>query len=136
MGRHELTCEPTLLQCSSIALLQERFRQLQRVKKMREERELMRMLAEPDLSSPKPVLSSQHDPPPKWLFLHPDLVHHRSPPSMCTLTSFKFQPCDRSEFINHNISLSDSIRLRDDKPNNVYVQNSGREMDVDTSLHL
>lgn len=36
---------------SSIALLQERFRQLQRVKEMREERELLRILSEPSCSN-------------------------------------------------------------------------------------
>ncbi|KAL4185268.1 hypothetical protein AMTRI_Chr10g229890 [Amborella trichopoda] len=40
MGRHT---EPTEVQ-SSIALLQERFRQLQRIKEMREEREFRRLL--------------------------------------------------------------------------------------------
>ncbi|CAI8590539.1 unnamed protein product [Vicia faba] len=44
MGRENH--DPTIVH-SSIALLQERFRQLERVKEMREERELKRMLNEP-----------------------------------------------------------------------------------------
>ncbi|KAK4271024.1 hypothetical protein QN277_019780 [Acacia crassicarpa] len=46
MDRESHGHDPTLLH-SSIALLQERFRQLQRVKEMREERELLRMLTPP-----------------------------------------------------------------------------------------
>lgn len=42
MARENMTNDPIMIQ-SSIALLQERFRQLQRVKEMREERELHRM---------------------------------------------------------------------------------------------
>ena len=38
---------------SSIALLQERFRQLQKVKERREEKELMKMLSESERVSPK-----------------------------------------------------------------------------------
>ncbi|KAB2026039.1 hypothetical protein ERO13_D06G161500v2 [Gossypium hirsutum] len=45
MGRESMN-DPIVTQ-SSIALLQERFRQLERMKEMREERELLRKLAEP-----------------------------------------------------------------------------------------
>ena len=50
MGTHQSNHHPSLLVQSSIALLQERFRQLQKVKEMREERELVRLLS---LSNPK-----------------------------------------------------------------------------------
>ncbi|KAL6005160.1 hypothetical protein ACLOJK_005722 [Asimina triloba] len=57
---------------SSIALLQERFRQLQRVKEMREEREQLRLFVEPDEIGPTnrcepSSLSST-------LFFHPELI--------------------------------------------------------------
>ncbi|KAH7665477.1 hypothetical protein IHE45_13G036600 [Dioscorea alata] len=131
---HELTCEPTsttLLQCSSIALLQERFRQLQRVKKMREEKELLRMMPEPDFSNSNSSLTSLLDrSTPKWSFSHPDLIH------LQPRSSFKFQPPDRSEFKNYDTQLSIGLRGSDHKTSG-FVQNSGsREMDVDTSLHL
>ncbi|KAG6594702.1 hypothetical protein SDJN03_11255, partial [Cucurbita argyrosperma subsp. sororia] len=50
MGTHQSNHHPSLVVQSSIALLQERFRQLQKVKEMREERELVRLLS---LSNPK-----------------------------------------------------------------------------------
>ncbi|ONK59826.1 uncharacterized protein A4U43_C08F11220 [Asparagus officinalis] len=64
--------DPTVFH-SSIALLQERFRQLQRVKEMREERELLKGFAGTTTES------DPHPPqPPKW-FLHPDLVRPSRP---------------------------------------------------------
>lgn len=50
MGRQGADPSPTVAS-SSIALLQERFRELQRVKQRREERELMRLSLEPDLAA-------------------------------------------------------------------------------------
>ncbi|XP_058755160.1 uncharacterized protein LOC131628334 [Vicia villosa] len=60
MGRENH--DPTIVH-SSIALLQERFRQLERVKEMREERELKRMLNEPKqiYDQSTRLLSSNHE---------------------------------------------------------------------------
>ncbi|KAF8043030.1 hypothetical protein BT93_A1388 [Corymbia citriodora subsp. variegata] len=58
MGRQGTDPSPTVMN-SSIALLQERFRELQRVKQRREERELMRLSLEPDLAA-APIANSDH----------------------------------------------------------------------------
>ncbi|KAG6537471.1 hypothetical protein ZIOFF_002565 [Zingiber officinale] len=55
-----------LVLCSSIALLQERFRRLQQIKLMREERQILRVLAEGARQR-------------KW-FLHGDRILHFRPP--------------------------------------------------------
>ncbi|KAJ6300885.1 hypothetical protein OIU76_021648 [Salix suchowensis] len=72
--------DPIVIQ-SSIALLQERFRQLQRVKAMREEKELSKVLAgSPKQSSP----TKQYEPAASRLFFHPELIlQQRSPPRIC-----------------------------------------------------
>ncbi|RWW26031.1 hypothetical protein GW17_00009600 [Ensete ventricosum] len=62
MGRQS---NDTAVRCSSIALLQERFRQLQRIKEMREEKRILLMIAEAEQ--------------PKWFFCH-DLAHPPTPP--------------------------------------------------------
>lgn len=63
---------------SSIALLQERFRQLQRVKEMREERELLRLFSSSSDSSEtsiSPTSTACNVPPPSnKLFYHPELI--------------------------------------------------------------
>uniref|UniRef100_A0A6N2KA82 Uncharacterized protein n=1 Tax=Salix viminalis TaxID=40686 RepID=A0A6N2KA82_SALVM len=72
--------EPIVIQ-SSIALLRERFRQLQRVKAMREEKELSKVLAE----SPKTLSpTKQYEPAASRLFFHPELIlQQRSPTRIC-----------------------------------------------------
>uniref|UniRef100_A0ACD5XHM6 Uncharacterized protein n=1 Tax=Avena sativa TaxID=4498 RepID=A0ACD5XHM6_AVESA len=87
---------PSIIHTSSIALLQERFRNLQRVKEMREGRELQRVhhhpgdaaadrdRAESPLATPAPLshglqaAAASGDERPRW-FLHPDLVRPSRP---------------------------------------------------------
>lgn len=125
MGRQN-GADPTVLH-SSIALLQERFRQLQRVKEMREERELLRVFSHSDAGQP-----ARLEP-----FFHPDLIL----PSRPLQGSSPRQPLhllqreDRREMVKltrlwpekttaHHVFRSSDI----DKPQDV--------ADVDTSLHL
>ncbi|XP_073227000.1 uncharacterized protein [Cicer arietinum] len=70
---------------SSIALLQERFRQLQRVKEMREKRELLKMLSTSNTDQPKLFnfnFSSNssiiHHEPITRIFFHPELININS----------------------------------------------------------
>ncbi|MQL88363.1 hypothetical protein Taro_020913 [Colocasia esculenta] len=124
MGR-EGGSNPTAVH-SSIALLQERFRQLQRVKEMREERELLRACTEPDRPSPS---GCGHEP--KW-FLHPDLVH----PSRPLHGPKSFRPDSggqQAEFPASSTSLSMAWNGRSSSIRSSYGSD---EMDVDTSLHL
>ncbi|KAJ0973639.1 hypothetical protein J5N97_015604 [Dioscorea zingiberensis] len=131
MGRHPsttaaaaaTTTNPTTLH-SSIALLQERFRQLQRMKELREERELMKMFIEAGRASPNTQLVEQHEQQQQQqpsLFLHPELLHPR-----------KFEHEFEHEFSRvSDFDTSLSIGLGPHKTNNV------RETSyVDTSLHF
>ncbi|XP_020585584.1 uncharacterized protein LOC110028181 [Phalaenopsis equestris] len=65
MGKH--SCETGALLHSSIALLQERFRELQRIREMREKRELLRLFSETKCMS-----SSAACIQPRW-FYYPEL---------------------------------------------------------------
>ncbi|XP_020590755.1 uncharacterized protein LOC110031733 [Phalaenopsis equestris] len=106
---------------SSIALLQERFRQLERVKELREEREQIRALADAGRSPSACYEQQQQQPPPatsKW-FIHPDLIHPSRPLSGSPSRSHD----EHNEIQNFAASLS--------------MQPLGYgEGDVDTSLHL
>lgn len=134
MGRHPTTSTTTNATTlhSSIALLQERFRQLQRMKELREEKELMKMFIEAGKPKPNVQLIDQNEQQPS-LFLHPDLLH----PS-------KFQH-DLSH-VSSNFDTSLSIGLWPcNKPATTTITsatttttNNVRETTsyVDTSLHL
>jgi len=111
--------DPTVVH-SSIALLQERFRQLQRVKEMREERKLIREFAAADTEP------TQRQPQPKW-FSHPDLVRPSRP-----LSGPPAHRGEQPEFRALETSLS--MGLWHNRPG--ASRPGGGETDVDTSLHL
>ena len=113
--------DPTVMH-SSIALLQERFRQLQRAKEMREERELLRGFAVADTEPPVPLQL-------KWLS-HLDLVRPSRPlsgppPPRGELPEFRAMETSLSMGLWHNRPAAASS-----------IHGGGGEMDVDTSLHL
>ncbi|KAI0525026.1 hypothetical protein KFK09_004417 [Dendrobium nobile] len=112
--------EPAVLH-SSIALLQERFRQLQRVKAKREEREQIRAINE--------HLHLQQQQP-KW-FVHPELLH----PSSHLRNSSSFLLGESKDF-NEFQSLEASLSLRSWPPASVIQSSNGFNEEVDTSLHL
>ena len=142
MGRE--SHDPTVVH-SSIALLQERFRQLQRVKEMREERELRKMLAH----EPKQLSSNNHTmsyEPTTRVFSHPELIapSSRSPPhfSLSLWPISQANQEDQRSFQNpvsmdlcptythtHAQTLQASWK-------NVHDWDSGSDSGVDTSLHL
>lgn len=146
---------------SSIALLQERFRQLQRVKAMREEREILRMLALCD-SEPKhkqllmmmntsnPIPTVHNKPGAERLFFHPDhhdLIQPHGHGSSESGISVSLWPALQSKhedyilyrstetplLINLWPSVTDTPSL--DTCSNKF-QGSDCDSDVDTSLHL
>ncbi|KAE8125416.1 hypothetical protein FH972_020226 [Carpinus fangiana] len=109
MGR--LSCDaPVML--SSIVLLQERFRQLQRAKEMREARELLRLLSEPERVKP----AMHYDP--NRLFFHSELIHSSSKHTDLQIKETPFLA---------NLGSTESVM---DRTNNF------DDSDVDTSLHL
>ncbi|XP_027338230.1 uncharacterized protein LOC113852189 [Abrus precatorius] len=139
---HDHDHDPTVFH-SSIALLQERFRQLQRVKEMREERELQKMLNEPKQFNSNTTMSYE----PTRLLSNPELTKpSRSPPhvslslwptsqvkqedytSVQTPVSLNLCPTDYNNYA-HSQSLQVSWK-------NVYDCDSGSDSGVDTSLHL
>ncbi|XP_021887248.1 uncharacterized protein LOC110806629 [Carica papaya] len=125
MGRDN--SDPIMIQ-SSIALLQERFRQLQRVKEMREERELLKNLIETKQQTP----GMHYNEPSSQLFFH--FLPPRSPPPSLSLDSqIKVSGFDKSVDSPLLMGLWPK-----EKP--AFTMNrfdgSDPDEDVDTSLHL
>ncbi|XP_022753619.1 uncharacterized protein LOC111301896 [Durio zibethinus] len=111
---------------SSIALLRERFRQLQRAKEMRQEREVLRLLSEAERINPAiPHEASQ-------LFFHSELILQPRPPLQGSLSS---EPSMRNMHTQRQVietpSLS-NLRPRD----TVMHTSTLNDSDVDTTLHL
>ncbi|CAI8611663.1 unnamed protein product [Vicia faba] len=128
--------DPTMVH-SSISLLQERFKQLQRVKEMREKRELLKMLSNTEtkhfnFNSSSSIMS--HEPVTR-LFFHPELINMN--------TSGSISPTPRvclslwpttSQGVkgDNNTSSSTSTQTQTLQASWDNVCDSG----VDTSLHL
>ncbi|KAK3218823.1 hypothetical protein Dsin_012793 [Dipteronia sinensis] len=82
--------DPIVFQSSSIALLQERFKQLQRVKEMREEKQLHRMLVDHEPNNKllfNPTLHYYNYEPSKLFFHFLPPKSPPSPPSSTTTTT-------------------------------------------------
>ena len=133
--------DPTAVH-SSIALLQERFRQLQRAKQMREERELLKMLNEPkQLNSNIPSTNTYE---PARLSLEPEsVIPSKSPPHV----SLSLGPTSQARQQEHRsletMTASRGLRAMDYTHSslqaawkNVYDCDSENDSGVDTSLHL
>ncbi|KAE8680260.1 putative metal ion binding protein [Hibiscus syriacus] len=108
---------------SSIALLQERFRQLQRAKEMRQEREVSRLLSEAQRINH----ATLHQAPQS--FFHSELILQPRPPLQGSIYSqtgmhARHQVIDTSSLSN--------LWLRD----TVMRASTFNDSDVDTSLHL
>uniref|UniRef100_A0A1D1Y2Y3 SPBc2 prophage-derived uncharacterized protein yotK n=1 Tax=Anthurium amnicola TaxID=1678845 RepID=A0A1D1Y2Y3_9ARAE len=126
--RREGASDPAAVH-SSIALLQERFRQLQRVREMREERELLRACSESGHTSPGARSCSQQ---PQW-FLHPHLVHPSRPLNALKGLRPEAGTAEHTEFPDCSTSLSmGSWAGR----SSIHSSYGSDEKDVDTSLHL
>ncbi|EEF29345.1 uncharacterized protein LOC112536879 [Ricinus communis] len=124
MGRQN--CDPTSIH-SSIALLQERFRQLERAKEMRQQRELLRLFSEAEQVKP-PKAFEQSRP-----FFHSELVLPLG------------QPLQDSLYLQPNMQNRHAELQINETPNSVdlwskntvmHITNNFDESDVDTSLHL
>ncbi|XVF28041.1 hypothetical protein REPUB_Repub14bG0161200 [Reevesia pubescens] len=136
MGRENRNHDPIVIQ-SSIALLQERFRQLQRMKEMREERELLRKVAKPNQCNP----SLAYDQSSGLLFFHflpPRSLPPRQVPDF-SLWSGSQSKCNRFECME--APLFASLLPTTETPSSLHVslnkfEDSDIDDDVDTSLHL
>lgn len=142
MRRHGSEASPSIVHTSSIALLQERFRNLQKVKEMREGRELQRVHTATDadrtgslssalnlglqaansLNLGLQAATANSTEQPRWFF-HPDLIRPSRP-----LRAPAFQ------------GLGATAGQTSPRPASLWggMQNSGyrSDVDVDTSLHL
>ena len=127
MGREGNGNDPIALH-SSIALLQERFRQLQRVKEMREERELlMKNLGDQGRFSPAIHCQSSR------LSSHPELSFPSPPPPEVTLSLWpSMQQIKHSSFQGDENPL---LKRRELASLNRFHEPDS-DCDVDTSLHL
>ncbi|XP_058771908.1 uncharacterized protein LOC131645251 [Vicia villosa] len=123
---------------SSISLLQERFKQLQRVKELREKRELLKMLSNTretkhfSFDSSSSIMS--HEPVTR-LFFHPELINMNTsgsispPPHVCLSL---WPTTSQGVKDDNNTSSSSSTETQDVQASWDNVCDSG----VDTSLHL
>ncbi|XP_061344300.1 uncharacterized protein LOC133290249 [Gastrolobium bilobum] len=141
MGR-ESHDDPTVVH-SSIALLQERFRQLQRVKQMREERELKKMLTEPKQFNS--ITTTSYYEPTK-MFSHPEFntPSSRSPPHV-SLSLWPTSQDMQEDYTRVQTPASMNLLRPTDYTHaqslqvswkNVYDCEAGSDSGVDTSLHL
>ncbi|PAN46267.1 hypothetical protein PAHAL_9G173700 [Panicum hallii] len=112
---------------SSIALLQQRFRELERIREKREER-LLHVLA------PRPA-TAQREAPVKWFF-HPELLYPCRPlRDTAAAALFPAVPTTASECKTFQLR-SDPIAV-ELWPSKIYnYKHVSGEVDVDTSLHL
>lgn len=132
---------------SSIVLLQERFRQLQRVKEMREEKEMLKLFSDSDLSTT--INYNTHRYNPSNLFFQSELLRAlppkvattspATPPSSCHVTCLSLWP--ESTHVQDNTKkthcLNNKSWLANKSAGPFYdVDAHDNECDVDTSLHL
>ncbi|CAL4934627.1 unnamed protein product [Urochloa decumbens] len=116
---------------SSIALLQQRFRELERIREKREER-LLHVLA------PRPAAqaatAAPRETPVKWFF-HPELLYPCRPLRDTAAALFPAVPTTACECKSFQLRCDPiTVQLWPSKTYN-YKHVSG-EVDVDTSLHL
>ncbi|XP_057956685.1 uncharacterized protein LOC131149906 [Malania oleifera] len=113
---------------SSIALLQERFRQLQRAKEMREEKELLRLFSNSEPANP----TTFHEP--SRLPFTSELILPPRPPLQ---TSLSQPPNSQSKHADLQVIetpvWANNLRSRDRVP---HRSDNPDDSDVDTSLHL
>ncbi|XP_040377898.1 uncharacterized protein LOC102704686 [Oryza brachyantha] len=121
---------------SSIALLQRRFRELERIREEREER-LIQMLAPRSVAAVATAASAPRDAAPvKWIF-HPELLYPCRPlrDMAAAATLLPAVPAATSDCEFKTFQLRSDTLAVDLWPSKAYKRVSS-EVDVDTSLHL
>ncbi|KAK1403150.1 Chlorophyll a/b-binding family protein [Heracleum sosnowskyi] len=129
---------------SSLVLLQERFRQLQRVKEMRQEKEMLRLFSESDrCTSPPSINYNTHNHKPSNLFFQSELLRS-VPPKVAApvivpsshITCLSLWP-DVSDNTKKAHWIKNKTWLPNKSTTTFYdVDDHDNECDVDTSLHL
>ncbi|KAK8545747.1 hypothetical protein V6N13_067013 [Hibiscus sabdariffa] len=111
---------------SSIALLQERFRQLQRAKELRREREVVRLLSEAERINP----GTQNEAP--QLFFHSELILQPRPP----LQGSAYGESSMRSMHNRRQVIETPILSNLQQRDTILHTSTFNDSDVDTSLHL
>ncbi|KAJ9153887.1 hypothetical protein P3X46_027275 [Hevea brasiliensis] len=124
MGRQN--CDPTIMH-SSIALLQERFRQVEKAKEMRQQRQLLRLLSEAE------QVKSAKAYEPSRPFFHSELTHSPGQPLQGPVY---LQPNTENEHTHLQINETANWANLRSKNTVTHIANNFDESDVDTSLHL
>ncbi|KAF7146231.1 hypothetical protein RHSIM_Rhsim04G0014600 [Rhododendron simsii] len=124
------SCDSLIVHSSSIALLQERFRQLQRAKEMREGRELLRQVTEPDRDN-----SSTCQDPSRVLFQSELIRPLRLPLQGSPSSSYQQSQSKQADLwaaatppTSESLHYMETVKHRS--------SSSFQESDIDTSLHL
>ncbi|XVE72532.1 hypothetical protein DITRI_Ditri11bG0046700 [Diplodiscus trichospermus] len=120
--------DPTAVS-SSIALLQERFRQLQKVKEKREEKELLKLFSESERAGP----SMRHEP--NRLSFQPEVILPSSQPHQESLSLGLNSQSRQTDFRVMSIPASTSLWPNKSAATSS-TSNNFENSDVDTSLHL
>ncbi|CAK7324538.1 unnamed protein product [Dovyalis caffra] len=120
------SCDPTINH-SSIVLLQERFRQLERAKEMRQQRELLKLFSESEHVQPAMAYESSK------LFFLSELILPPRQPLQAFLSS---QPTMQTEHTSIHVNETPMVMNLCSTDSVMNLTNNFDESDVDTSLHL
>ncbi|KAK4847230.1 hypothetical protein QYF36_027304 [Acer negundo] len=132
MGRQGGGGDSTIVN-SSIALLQERFRQLERVREKREEKEMLKLFNESD----RVVSPAMRYEPNKLSPFQPEMIlpHHSHRPHLQESLSLGLNYQDRHADFRAKTTPT-STGLWPNSPSGPSTSRSFDHSDVDTSLHL
>ncbi|XAR68178.1 hypothetical protein NMG60_11003218 [Bertholletia excelsa] len=125
MGRQSI--EPAMVG-SSIALLQERFRQLQRVREKREEQELLKLFSESEHVRPTKSFK------PGNLSLHTQMIFPLSSPSGDALSLRLTSPSKSAD--SRAIKAGQLKDFKSPGSTIISISPNNENSEVDTSLHL
>ncbi|WCJ33048.1 hypothetical protein M5689_014434 [Euphorbia peplus] len=128
MGRQN--CESTAVH-SSIALLQERFRQLERAKEMRQKRELLRMFSEAEQQVKPATKAYEYES--SRPFFHSELI--LSPTEQLQGSRYPETSLRNKQTDLQNTETTNLENLWS-KNTAMQITNNVDEPDIDTSLHL
>ncbi|GLU15792.1 hypothetical protein SLE2022_322570 [Rubroshorea leprosula] len=134
MGRE--SSNPIVIQ-SSIALSQARFRQLRRMKEMREERELFMRKLQKSNQYEAMMVTEDYDPMAAGFFFH--FLPPRSPPAHVSLWSDSDSQSKQSSMYGMNTPVLMSllpIKMPNSEVSSIKPEGCSDSDDVDTSLHL
>lgn len=123
--------DPTVVH-SSIALLQERFRQLQRAKEKREEREFLRSFSQPEHVNQ----TTCHEPSRLFFISELILPSRPSPPSGSLSMQSSWQTNSRDTLLQETQTIPTLANLWSKEIVMMDRSNTFDDSDVDTSLHL